>query len=229
MAQTLLQLIQGTAVHIGLAKPDEAFSASDNQTMQLVHLLHDVGDELMTRHDWQALKVVQTFTGAATQALQDDHDRFAGSAELWDTSLDSPCKGPLDTLAWDSVNVRESNSAQPYWALIGNQINLYPTPSASITYRYQYISNKWINDVSAGSMVADWTADTDTCIFNDRLMRFGLRYRWKQEKGLSYAEEMEDFERLLEMQISRDRGPRTVSTSPQFEQIPDNWYPGVIT
>jgi hypothetical protein len=236
--QTLLTLCQRVAKRVFLPEPDTAYSSTNEDIMQLVELTRELGEDLVEKFDWNILRTQKTFNGTdvtdtgevSTLALESDHCRFAGEPMLWDTSLDVPCWGPLSVEAWDSVRVRESNSSRPYWTLQGDQINLYPEVTlATETFRYTYISCNWIYDVSDNNtLVADFTGDGDKFIFDDALMRYGLIYKWKEEKGMAYEEAMIDYERRLELVLARDRASPGVSITPEFEDVPADWWPGVI-
>lgn len=236
MPLTLLQLVQRSAVRLGIAQPQTALTST--AATQLVEFSRESGEDLLKRHDWQILRTRFSFPGTATQALQDDHDRFAppGQGELWtDATRYSPCRGPLDTLAWDALLERISAGANPpYWALIGDVINIYPAPAASVNFTYTYIKNAWINPSGGGARVTDWTTDSDTTVFPDDAMRYGMIWRWRQAKGFDYAEDLASAERAIERAISRDRGPRVVNTSNPWAGIPgdpwpDGYWPGTIT
>lgn len=51
-----------------------------------------------------------------------------------------------------------------------------------------------------------FTADNDTTVLPDNVVRLGIIWRWKKDRGLAYAEHMASYERALERAASRDRG-----------------------
>lgn len=235
--QTLLQLCDRVSKRIFLPTVSEVMSSTSEDVVQLFEVVREAGEMILSRHQWKELLTTKTFTGADVTdggdysyiALESDYDRMA--TQLWDTTLDVPCWGPLNEEEWESVIVRGSSSARPYWTLEGKQIRLFPEVAAADAFRYKYVSNKWIYDVSnSNARVAAFTADGDIPIFDEQLMRFAVIYKWKEEKGMAYSEAMEDFERRLETEISKDRGgsSRGISLTPTFEDVPRDWWPGVI-
>lgn len=228
MPLTLLTLVQRSARRLVIKVPTQALTDAD--ATQLVELARETGEDLLKRHEWAILRTRRTFAGAASVALTDDHDRFVGPAqgELWDESLDRPCRGPLDSYAWDLLQARQITAGTPpYWSLIGGVINIYPTPTQDFTY--SYVKNNWVIPAAGGTRTTDFASDQDTTIFPDDCMRFGIRWKWREGKSLNYAEALSDYERAVERAISRDRGPRVVELSRRYEDVPDNYWPGEIT
>ncbi len=237
---SLLELAQEVSQRIFLPSPSAVLSATDKQTIQLYAMINKCGRHLRKRHDWEGLKIIQTFLGSAMTdegdtryiAFPTYYDRSVKNEQLWDAQIDVPCWGPLSAEAWSAVQLRTSNSARPYWSKYKNRINLYPEPADTDTFRYTYITRQWVKNTSGGgALIAEFGSDADGFLFDDELMILGVIYMWKQAKGLSYAEEMEDFERLLEMEISRDLGSgRHVDTAPVYDNIIDasDWWPGEI-
>ncbi|MEM9054900.1 MAG: hypothetical protein AAGB16_06205, partial [Pseudomonadota bacterium] len=58
----------------------------------------------------------------------------------------------------------------------------------------------------SGSNKAKFTADEDTFRLDDEMLRLCAIYKWRQFKGLPYAEEMADYERKKAKVILKDGG-----------------------
>jgi hypothetical protein len=141
-----------------------------------------------------------------------------------------PLIGPLDADTWTRVTIETTSAPQFYWTLLGGLINVHPVPAVTDEFAYYYVSNKWIGNAAGTSTYAEWAADTDLPRIPDKLLRLGLTWRWKQAKGLDYAEDLETFEREAEKAIGEDRGQRSIPTARTFRGgYPANFWPGTIT
>lgn len=69
---------------------------------------------------------------------------------------------------------------------------------------YEYLSRYWALDGS--TPIARFTSDTDTCVFNDRLMIEGLKWRFFASKGFDYASSFAIWNRQIQTAIARDGG-----------------------
>lgn len=230
MSLTLLQLVQRSAVRLGIGSPPTALTTV--AAAQLIEFARESGEDLMKRHDWEVLKTDVSFTGPLpTQALAEDHDRFLSPAvgELWSIGVDYPCRGPLNDRDWTALALRQIGSIPPAWSLRNGVINIFPVPAVSDEFFYAYISRNWIVPSGGGDRIADWASDADTTIFPDDAMRYGMIWRWRQAKGFYYTEDMATAELAIERAISRDRGPRVVDVARTWDGIPgDPWPDGVF-
>jgi len=90
---------------------------------------------------------------------------------------------------------------------------LWPPPSAGDTpgtLAYEYLSAYWAFD-SAGDPAPAFTADVDTCIFDDRLMIEGLKWRFLAQKGMDYTASFAIWQQQVQTAIARDGGAPTLS------------------
>ena len=60
-------------------------------------------------------------------------------------------------------------------------------------------------------------ADADTVNISERLIRLGARWRYRQSKGLSYDEEMKDYELAFDRIAGQQMTERSVRMSAGFE------------
>ena len=77
---------------------------------------------------------------------------------------------------------------------------------------------------SASQGKAEFTADDDSSYLSEELIIQGLRWRWKQAKGLPYAEDMETYERNVSKAIGEDGGASALSIA-GIDAFP--WRPNV--
>jgi hypothetical protein len=70
---------------------------------------------------------------------------------------------------------------------------------------YEYLSTYWAQ-TAAEVPIAQFTTDSDTCIFQDRLMIEGLKWRFFAAKGFDYSVQFSLWERQTQVAIARDGG-----------------------
>ena len=93
------------------------------------------------------------------------------------------------------------------WTIYAGQMNIKPALATGVTAKYFYQSNLIVAPNSGSNKIA-FTADDDSFRLDERLLKLGIIWRWKELKGQSYAEPMADYEELKERLVARDRGSR---------------------
>jgi hypothetical protein len=67
------------------------------------------------------------------------------------------------------------------------------------------VSNAWCK--SAGGVAqSTWAADSDTGILDEYLIKLGLCWRVLRRLGMSYADELDEYERALAKALAHDGG-----------------------
>lgn len=90
---------------------------------------------------------------------------------------------------------------------------LWPPPGTNDVpgpLAYEYLSNYWAADASANPKAA-FTADTDTCIFPDRTVVEGIKWRFFAAKGFDYSASFAIWQRQVDLAIARDGGSPTLN------------------
>lgn len=216
---TMLSIIQDVTDRIGIPRPMSVIGSTETQVRQLLALLNEEGVELAKRGDWQALTREQTFTTVAAPVqtatpVPDDLDRFIDDSFFNRTQV-RKLRGPITPQEWQAFQ------AQPLYNLVylafrerDNAFLITPTPPAGDTIAYEYVSKNWAAS-SSGVDKDRFTADDDTSYLPDYLLKAGLRWRWKQAKGLPYGEDMETYERAVQKELGRDGGARALNVTGQ--------------
>lgn len=87
------------------------------------------------------------------------------------------------------------------WIILGGQFQFNPAPSGTVNF--PYISKYWARS-EEGTPKGEFTADDDTFFLGDRIMKLGLIWRWRQQKGMEYAEDLQTYENTLSQLQLRD-------------------------
>ena len=117
--------------------------------------------------------------------------------------------GPLTPQEWQFHKSVVATTIIEAFRVRGSALLITPTPAASVTYAYEYISKNWCES-SGGTDQALWAADTDTGILSEELMTLGLIWRWQKAKSLDYAESFRTYENQVAAAMSRDGGKPTL-------------------
>lgn len=222
----LTDIMDGAVSLIGIPKPSFFVSSQDTTAKQLLALAQLAGDTLMQDHTWGNLIKRNTFN---ENASLDDFDRFYPASGIWDVNAAKPILGPLNQEEWNALLVRNITGGDKYWTRYQGAIYIYPDPDATDQFTFSYITTNWIRPTD-GPDVSEWSADTDAALVPEQLVKLSIVWRWKQSKGLDYAEDMSTFERTRERLMARDRGPRNITTTRWFrgDDWMDNFWPGQI-
>lgn len=205
---TALSLLQEAAPFIGLEVPDGVLSSTVREHVELKAVLNEMADTIGKATAWQLLKRLATLTGDGTTedfSLPSDYDWMPDTSDIWSSDNDRPLCKVYDENVWLSHLERDFDPVPGEWIIYGGQLHIKSALGSGITARFFYQSNLLVAPAS-GSNKAAFTLDTDTFRLSERLLKLAVIYRWKQLKGLSYAEEMADYENLKEKLITRDKG-----------------------
>jgi hypothetical protein len=237
---SLLQIISGdssmpggAARKCGVTPPATIIGSSDPNAPLLLALAQEEGEELAREHEWQALKVdytVATLGAEAQTALPADFERFTAKAELWNRTTQQKYTGPTDDTEWGRIKALAMvPMLSGWWRLIGGVLQITPAPTAGQTLAFPYMSKNFVRS-NTGTAKAAFTADTDTTVFPERVIRLGIIWRWKEARGLAYAEDLETYERAKEKAAGNDRGRAALVVGRRrlSGDIPTA-YPGAIT
>jgi hypothetical protein len=216
-----LQLIQRVCKRIGISVPNAAYTSSDLQVQQLVELANEEGQEQASRHQWQALQREATFTTVVAELQTSLAAITTGfgwivNDTIWNRTLRRPVYGPDSLQDWQQQKAIQIAGPFNRYRIIANNIRFYPVPAAGQDCYFEYITNQW---TAAGG--AEYQSDTDTSLLDDTTMILGTIWRWKQAKGMTYAEDFAKYERRITELLQRDAVKPTLSmTGTMYDVVP---------
>jgi hypothetical protein len=216
MALTVLQIAQKFAGRQGLPQPSFVVGNSDAQVIQILGLLEEFCDDLVTRGLWEQNTRECVFQ---TQAQEDQGSIYTLADQGYRGMLPDTCfnrtqrlKIPI-ALSPEEWQLRKTLgfTGSLYQGRIRQDRFLFiPAPTAGQTIAFEYKSEYFVNDVNG--VGKKWpTADSDTFIMNDSLPVAYLRWAWKSAKGLDYGEEFAKYELLVNQEKSSTRVSQKVS------------------
>jgi len=212
---TVLTVIQRVCMKIGIARPTAVFSSTERELQELAELANVASEAIVEAHDWQALTVEHTFTGdgvADSFAAPADYDRMITDGQLWNSQTNNP----VDALSLNEWLGRETRGFDVYsaYTILGNEFRIRPTMAVGETCKMLYVKNTCVVGVADGtaSNHADcFTADDDEFLLPDRLLRLGIIWRWRESKGLDYAEDMQNYELALAEEVLSEAGSKVLT------------------
>lgn len=137
----------------------------------------------------------------------------------WDRTNRWPLMGPKSPQEWQSYKSGVVYAGpRERFRIQANAIQISPPPPNALIFAYEYISANWA--YSATNVGKPYfTADTDTCIYDDSLMVAGLKLRWMQAKGLDYSFNATEYGALLQACMAQDKSAPKLSLSPVLGEI----------
>ena len=208
---TTLSVIQDACTSgIALDKPTAVFGSATREHIELASLINEAGYMIADAHEWQTLNRIATITGDGTDedfALPADFGRMLDKSQLWSSSLETPLTPISDRDEWLGLDVQDFDFVINAWIIYGNEIHIKPALASAVTVKYFYQGHHWAKTAALAN-VDQFSADTDTFRLSERLLKLALIYKWREMKGLPYAENMADYQDLLAKLINRDKGSR---------------------
>jgi len=175
---------------------------------------------------------VQLTFGQTKYPLPSDYDRQIDRTH-YDKSKRWEMLGPETPQQWQFLKSSYiSTGPRMRYRIMGGEFQIWPIISTNEYLGYEYISNAWA-DSASGTPQTGFVADTDTCIFPDRLMILGLKKKYFEIKGFDSSSFQRDYDMELNISKANDQGSATLSFAPRaanvligYENIPDANYGG---
>ena len=150
---------------------------------------------------------------------------------MWDKSKHWEMLGPEDAQQWEWLLAGYiSTGPRVRWRLFSGYFQIFPGFSNAEYLGFEYRSKGWAES-SAGAVKNSFTADSDTCIYPDRLMVNATKLKYFEAKGFdttamyrNYEEEMEAAKALDMSSANLSFAPRPGSVLIGYDNIPDNGY-----
>jgi len=214
MAQrTLLQIVTAFTERRALGVPTTVFGSADKQVRQIRSLLEEGCIALAGRGQWEGLTKEASWATTAVEdqgavtTLAPDGYRYMLPETLWDRTEKIPLVGRLTPQDWQALKAVVVTGPRYNFRLRGGRFLVNPAPPAAHTWVFEYISENWA-ETAAAVGINYFTADTNVIRLPDFIVNSDLNWRWKKEKGLTYAQDFEDHEALVIEALARDGGSK---------------------
>jgi hypothetical protein len=230
LKKTLSQIIGIVCAELNTPAPTVVIGSQTDQIQQMLTFARAVNDDLLAEHDWQVLQTRYSFTtsnGVSAYSWPTDVERWINGT-FYDRTNRWEMAGPRTPRQWEWLITSNIAPAGPIerFSIFGDKIQLYPTPGATpLTFNCEYISNNVVLDGSTGAPKPDYTSDADICVFDHRVVVYGIKLKWLDAKGNDTTSALSDYRRALSNALGTDAPAPQVSLLPQCDRhalnIPD--------
>jgi hypothetical protein len=101
------------------------------------------------------------------------------------------------------------------YRIYNGKFRIFQALTTVYNFSFEYVSNYWVCATgSSEGTKAEFTADTDTCVFPDDLMMAGLKFYFLKAKKLDYGIELGEFTRALSYNKAQDVPVPSMSLAP---------------
>ena len=159
-----------------------------------------------------------------------DYDSIVPRTQ-WDKSKHWEMLGPESAQQWEwLLSGFISTGPRIRWRLFGNYFQIWPGYSNAEFLGYEYRSKGWAT-ASNGTVKNSFTADSDTCIYPDRLMVLSTKLKYFQAKGFDTTALYRDYITEFETSVAQNTSAANLSFAPRpgsvligWDNIPDSGY-----
>lgn len=159
-----------------------------------------------------------------------DYDSIVPRTQ-WDKSKHWEMLGPESAQQWEwLLSGFISTGPRIRWRLFGSYFQIWPGYSNAELLGYEYRSKGWAT-ASNGTVKNSFTADSDTCIYPDRLMVLSTKLKYFQAKGFDTTALYRDYIIEFETSVAQNTSAANLSFAPRpgavligWDNIPDSGY-----
>ena len=200
---TLLTICQDASKVIGITAPDAVTSSTDTSVIQLLSVANQEGRALVQQYPWNVITKEGSFTTAATESqgamttIASDFGRFSNNT-MWNRTTDRKYYGPITDSEWQRLKATVSAGVTNYFRIRGGLLIMHPTPAASESVFFEYISEDWVDTSGGTTANADkFTGDSQTTVLVEELVVLGVVWRFLKLKGLPYDQQYLEYQTRL--------------------------------
>lgn len=204
----ILQIVQAATLSIDVDRPTALFANTDRTSLELIDAVNTSALQILDDYDWQRLIKTATITGDGVETafpLPADYSRMVKDASLVGPNWRFyPTQQMQDFNHWLELIDYPVATWEQRWMLFGGNLHVMPVMPLNTPLSYGYISTS----IVVGADPTTFTADSDTFVLDDELLRLGIVWNWKAAKGYDFSTELAQYQQRLEMQRFRDVGAR---------------------
>ena len=149
----------------------------------------------------------------------------------WDKTKHWEALGPEDAQQWQWLKSGYiSTGPRIRWRILDNQFQIWPPMNTQEYLGWEYRSKGWARSAT-GAVKTSFTQDTDTTVFDDRVMVLFTKLKYFQVKSFDTTALSQDFQRYLSVAKANDKGAPNLSFAPYpskvligYANIPDTGY-----
>jgi hypothetical protein len=218
---SLLSVVKDVCAVTGILLPTSVFNNTvDKRTMsEMVTLANEMAQRIAyDSSDWTFLRKAATIAGDGVTSAFDlpaDYKRLLLTSNLWrSTYQQAPMRFISDTDEWLRRRARVYNDAHGEWTNLGGRVEVWPPLANGENAFFAYLSKNCVA-LAGGGYGDSFTADTDSFALDERLLKLGMIWQWKSQKGSPYAEDLGTFTDAMAYAMGKDQpAPIMISSRP---------------
>src|SRR6187397_899762 len=208
---SLLSVVRDVCAVVGVRYPQSVFSGiTGNRTMQeMLALANEMAQRIAyDTRDWTKLKKMHTMTGDGVQSafpLPADFKRMLLTSNVWYSQwTQAPLAFISNTDEWMVRRARNANSSFGEWTMLDDGAHILPVIAAGASAYFAYVNKNCI-ELASGGRSDTFVADGDSYVLDERLLKLGMIWQWKAQKGSPYAEDMGTYGDALTYAMGHDQ------------------------
>lgn len=209
-----------TYMVVGTGFPNATFISSVDSATQVT----------VSQYSAQAVTGGTIYFQKVKYDLPSDYDSIVPRTQ-WDKSKHWEMLGPESAQQWEwLLSGFISTGPRIRWRLYGSYFQIWPGNSTNEYLGFEYRSKGWANAAN-GTVQNSFTADSDTCIYPDRLMVLSTKLKYFQAKGFDTTAIYRDYLQEFETSVAQDTSAANLSFAPRpgtvligWDNIPDTGY-----
>jgi len=160
-----------------------------------------------------------TFTFSQTKYdLPPDFETITDNTH-WDKTKHWQMLGPEDAQQWQWLKSGYiSTGPRIRWRILGNQFQIWPPYNTKEYLGFEYRSKGWARAAN-GTVKNSFTADTDTTVYDDRLLVLSTKLKYFQIKSFDTTALQQEYMRILSVVKANDKGSATLSFAPYPSKV----------
>jgi len=141
----------------------------------------------------------------------------------WDKTKHWEMLGPEDAQQWQWLKSGYiSTGPRVRWRILGGTFQIWPPMNTQEYLGFEYRSNAWAQSAS-GTPQQSLVNDTDTALFDTRIMVLYTKLKYFQVKGFDTTSLMQDYQRYLSIAKANDKGAPNLSFNPNPSKVLIGW------
>ena len=200
--------------------PQDSYVVSANNSTKVV-----VMSQMASGSGVQSVTMAQT-----AYDLPDDFETITDRTQ-WDKSKHWEMLGPEDAQQWQWLKSGYiSTGPRVRWRILDNQFQIWPVMNTNEYLGWEYRSKGWAR-ASDNTVKNSFTADSDTTVFDDRIMVLATKLKYFQVKSFDTTALQQDYQRYLSIAKANDKGAANLSFAPYpskvligYANLPDTGY-----
>jgi len=217
---TVQSVVREVCAVVGVRPPSGSVFLSpyvDRTAWEFVQLTNEMAQRIAyDTRDWTTLRQLCTigFNGEINHPLPADYHRMLLTSQVWrSTNTTAPMTFVPDADDWLRGELQGRTIPVGEWTIFNNEIHIRPMLAASSAgppvvpaemAKFYYLRNTCVI-LTSGGFGTQFLNDADTFVLPERLLKLGMIWQWKANKGASYAEDLANYEDALSRIAGNDK------------------------